>query len=136
MQDDLVLFRLIRFCIVGGITAIIHYGILYLCVEFLASTATVASSFGFVIAVICNYLLHYSWTFGETAPHGQTLLRYLVMISCGFVINGGLMWLGSEFLQLNYLLAQAIALVAVLIWNFSLAQLWVFAAKGSPRVGG
>lgn len=120
----------------GGITAVIHYGILYLCVEFLATTAMLGSSVGFVISVICNYLLHYSWTFGETAPHGPTLARYVVMISCGFAINGGLMWLGSEFWQLNYLLAQAIALVAVLAWNFSLAQLWVFTTKESPGAGG
>ena len=120
----------------GGITAVIHYGILYLCVEYLATGPTLGSSVGFVVSVMCNYLLHYSWTFGETAPHGPTLARYLVMISCGFAINGGLMWLASEVSQLNYLLAQAIALVAVLIWNFSLAQLWVFSTKESPGTGG
>ena len=114
----------------------VHYGILYLCVEFFAIPATLGSSVGFVIAVVCNYLLHYSWTFGETAPHGRTLARYGVMISCGFAINGGLMWLCSEFWQLNYLLAQAVALVAVLAWNFSVAQLWVFNAQEPPGKGG
>jgi putative flippase GtrA len=118
--------KLIRFGIVGVLTAVLHYGVLYIGVELVNAHATLASSVGFVVAVIFNYFMHYNWTFGEPAPHGRTLGRYLVMISCGFLINGGLMYAGEQWWSVHYLLAQALALVAVVLWNFVLSNTWVF----------
>jgi putative flippase GtrA len=103
--------KLIRFGIVGVLTAILHYGVLYFGVELVNAHA---------------YFMHYNWTFGEPAPHGRTLGRYLVMISCGFLINGGLMYAGEQWWSVHYLLAQALALVAVVLWNFVLSNTWVF----------
>jgi putative flippase GtrA len=118
--------RMLRFALVGGATAVIHYGLLYAGVELLELAATLASSVGFAIAVTFNYIMHYSWTFAEPAPHGRTALRYLLMICCGFMINGLLMHVCSTVLTVNYLLSQAVAMVAVLTWNFTVANFWVF----------
>jgi len=120
------LTRILRFGVVGVLTAILHYGLLYVGVEALQLNATVASSLGFVVAVIFNYLMHYSWTFGEPAPHGRTLQRYLVMITCGFLINAVVMYAGVHWLVLHYLLTQALALIVVVLWNFVLSNAWVF----------
>ena len=118
--------RFLRFCVVGLATAVLHYGMLYLGVEYAGLVPTLASSIGFVVAVTFNYSMHYSWTFGEPAPHGRTLLRYLVMVACGFVINGGVMYVASELMDIVYLISQAVALVAVLSWNYLVASYWVF----------
>ena len=118
--------RVLRFILVGGATALIHYGLLYAGVELLGLGAILASSAGFTIAVTFNYFMHYSWTFAEPAPHGRTALRYLLMICCGFMINGLLMYVCSTVLAVNYLLSQAVATVAVLTWNFTVANFWVF----------
>jgi putative flippase GtrA len=115
-----------RFGVVGVLTAVLHYGLLYVGVEALQLSATVASSLGFVVAVIFNYLMHYSWTFDGPAPHGRTLRRYLVMISCGFLINGAVMYAGVQWAALNYLLTQALALLVVVSWNFVMSNVWVF----------
>ena len=120
--------KLYRFGVVGVLTAVVHYGILYAGVEALGMGATPASSVGFVVAVVFNYLMHYSWTFPESAPHGRTLWRYLAMISGGFVLNMVVMHAGVHWLVLHYLLTQALALVVVVIWNFILSNLWVFRA--------
>jgi len=120
------LTRVFRFGVVGVLTAVLHYGLLYGGVEALQLNATLASSLGFVVAVIFNYMMHYSWTFGEPAPHGRTLRRYLVMITCGFLINAAVMYAGVHWLVLHYLLTQALALVVVVLWNFVLSNVWVF----------
>ena len=101
----------VRFGVVGVLTAVIHYGLLVLTVTCLQWETTAASSVGFVVAVSFNYFMHYGWTFAPgpeelPSPHGRTLLRYLVMIACGFVINGGLMFLSVHVIGLHYLLAQ------------------------------
>ena len=118
--------RVVSFCAVGAATAVIHYGILFVGVERFALAATLASSIGFIVAVTFNYFMHYSWTFAEPAPHGRTLLRYFLMIGCGFFINGLVMYMTSELLSIVYLLSQALAMVAVLTWNYLLANYWVF----------
>ncbi len=115
-----------RFGVVGALTAAIHYGLLFLGVEWLQLDTTLASSVGFVAAVIFNYLMHYSWTFGEPAPHGRTLWRYLVMIGCGFLINGGLMYAGVHGTGLHYLLLQTLVFAVVIAWNMAVSSLWVF----------
>ncbi len=120
--------KLFRFTVVGLITAAVHYGLLFLLVEFLGLQATIASSLGFLVAVAVNYLMHYSWTFAAPVPHGHALLRYIVMISLGFLINGGFMQFGVVALELNYLLVQLLAFVAVISWNFLVSSLWVFRA--------
>jgi len=120
------LTKVFRFGVVGVLTAILHYGLLYAGVEALQLDVTLASSLGFIVAVIFNYLMHYSWTFAEPAPHGRTLRRFLVMISCGFFINAAVMYAGADRLAFHYLLTQALALVVVILWNFMLSNFWVF----------
>ena len=120
--------KLVRFSIVGVITAGVHYGLLFLLVEFLDLQTTLASSVGFLVAVALNYLMHYSWTFAAPVPHGRAVFRYIVMISLGFLINGGVMQFGVLMLGFNYLLVQLVAFVAVITWNFLVSSLWVFRA--------
>lgn len=118
--------KLLRFCVVGVLTAALQCALLYGGVELAGGDPTIISSVAFVIVVIFNYLMHYSWTFSETAPHTQTLSRYLFMIFCGFLINGSIMYVGVAQFDINYLLVQAVAFAAVIAWNFSVALLWVF----------
>lgn len=124
-------FRLMRFGTVGVLTAMIHFGILYLGVEVFGLGSTLASSIGFVVCVIFNYLMHYSWTFAtpagvEQVPHGRALTRYLVMIACGFGLNGLIMYGGVHWLDWHYFVTQAVAAVSVIVWNLLVSNLWVF----------
>jgi len=120
------LTTVLRFGIVGVLTAILHYGLLFAGVELVALPAALASSMGFIVAVVFNYFMHYNWTFGEPAPHGRTLLRYVVMVACGFLLNGSVMYFGEHWSSLHYLLIQAFALVVVVLWNFVVSNTWVF----------
>ncbi len=124
-----------RFSIVGVLTALIHYGLLAIGVEVFDMGSTISSSIGFVVCVVFNYFMHYSWTFAtgheaQERPHGKTLARYFVMIICGFFINMSVMHLGVSLLQWHYFVVQLVAQVAVVLWNFTLANTWVFRTKG------
>ena len=125
--------RLIRFSIVGLLTAAFYFGLLSLIVELALAEPVMASAICYGAAVLLNYLMHYSWTFAPaedavSAPHGRALWRYLVMVACGFLINTALMYLMVHVLSWHYLAAQLIALVAVVTWNFLMSNFWVFKA--------
>lgn len=118
--------KTMRFGVVGVLTALLHYALLFFCVDWMGLNVILGSSLGFIIAVAFNYLMHHKWTFDEPAPHQRTLRRYLVMIGCGFVINASCMYLIEQMWEMHYLLAQTLAMVAVVLWNFVLANTWVF----------
>ena len=118
--------KVIRFSVVGVVTAILYYALLFFSVESLGVGATLASSVVYVIVIGFNYLMHHSWTFSQSAPHTNALSRYLVMVFCGFMINGFVMYVGVNHAGLNYLLVQTLAISIVILWNFSVALLWVF----------
>ena len=121
-----MLTRVARFSTVGVATAALQATLLYLGVELASLDPTLTSSVAFVIVVIFNYLMHYTWTFTDPGPHARTLSRYLFMIACGFLINGGVMYAGVEWLGINYLLVQVVAFACVIAWNFLVALMWVF----------
>lgn len=118
--------RIFRFAVVGFTTAALYYGLLYAGVEYLGLDAVLVSSVAYVVVISGNYLMHYSWTFAVASPHTTALKRYLIMTSCGFVINGLIMYVGVSSLQLNYLLVQAIAMGVIIVWNYCISSLWVF----------
>ncbi len=118
--------RLFRFGIVGGTTAALYYALLYVAVEWLEAGAVLSSAVVYLIVIALNYLMHYSWTFAVSSPHTTALKRYLVMTGCGFFINVSVMYIGVSVLHANYLLAQTVAMVVIIVWNFTLSSLWVF----------
>ena len=127
------LATLLRFSAVGLITAAFYFGLLALVVELELASPVLASVLCYIGAVLLNYQLHYSWTFApgegaQGAPHGKAFTRYLLMVSCGLVLNAALMYLMVHGFSWHYLLAQFAALVAVVTWNFVVSHLWVFRA--------
>ncbi len=120
--------RLTRFALVGVATAGIYYGLAWLVFAHTGSGALLASSIACVTALVFNYHAHYHWTFTADAPHGPLLVRYLVMVSVGTVLNGLVMYWGVDVLAGNFFLVQTIAAVTMVSWSLCLSTLWVFRA--------
>jgi putative flippase GtrA len=118
--------KVIRYCLVGVLTAVLQFTLVFVGVDGLHLGATLTSSVTFVIIIIFNYLMHYNWTYGVPAPHSKALTRYLVMTFCGFLLNGFIMYFGTALTEVNYLLVQAVAFAVIIIWNFCLSSFWVF----------
>ncbi len=115
-----------RFAAVGIATAALYYGLLVTSVEYFALAPTLASSICYVVAVVFNYLLHYSWTYAASTSHVRAGGRYLAMILTGFMVNGMVMHVGVNGLGIHYLLVQTCAVVVIAGMNFLMASLWVF----------
>lgn len=111
---------------VGIATAALFYGLVAAGVELTGLSPPVASAIAYPLVLGFNYLLHFNWTFGVSAPQTVAIGRYLVMVAFGFVLNGLVMHLGVIVLNVNYLLVQTLAMVAVISVNFVLSSLWVF----------
>ena len=127
--------KFVRFSIVGGVATIIQYAALIGMVERWHRNAVVASSLGYVLSAIANYLLNYYFTFRSDNRHRVAITRFAVVAAAGLVLNALLMELLAEKLRVPYLLSQILATVGTLLWNYWANSRWSFGRRPSPDGG-
>ena len=117
--------RFIRFAAVGGVATAIQYALLILLVRGFGMAPTLASSIGFVLSAVVNYLLNYRFTFQSDRPHGSAAAKFGLLAGTGLLINAASMHLmiGAG---VQYLIAQVCATGSVLFWNFIGNSFWTF----------
>ncbi len=118
--------QFLTFAFVGVIAAVAHYGVLILLVELTGMLPVFATLWGFLFGAAVSYVLNRRYTFRSDRPHRAAAPRFLAVSTGGFVLNGLVMLLLNEFWGMPYLLAQVIATLIVLFWNFSANRLWTF----------
>jgi putative flippase GtrA len=126
--DGRHLTRFVRYLAVGGISTAIQYVLLILLVRAFGMAPTPASTIGFALSAIVNYLLNYSFTFQSDRPHGPAAAKFAVLAGSGLVINAIIMHLlvtaGGR-----YLIAQVCATAVVLFWGFVGNTIWTFGVR-------
>jgi len=125
-KQTTLLEKFIRFACVGAFGVVVQYLILIVLIELFAQNTVIASAAGFVVAAGVNYYLNYHFTFASEKRHHETLVKFAIIASIGLALNSAIIALGTELLALHYLLAQALAIGVVLIWNFFGNLLWTF----------
>ena len=92
-----------RFCIVGGLTFLVDYGLLFLLTSVLDVHYLWSSAWAFIVAVIVNYYLCVFFVFHQAA---RSFARQVVFVGsslAGLGINQICMWLLVDKLALYYI---------------------------------
>lgn len=118
-----------RYCLVGGIAAALHFLILIGLVEFVGIAPIIATTVGFIFAVVLNYVMQYHWTFSASGPHRLKLLKFSSIAVFAMFINGGIFWLCNTLAGAPYLLSQFVATGIVVAINFRLNRHYVFSEE-------
>ena len=121
--------QFVIFSMMGAIGTSGHYLTLIFLVELWEVEAAIATTAGFIVGAFINYILNYHITFKSNKSHREALVKFLLIAAIGAVINTLIMYLGTSSLQYHYLLVQVIATLIVLLWNFSINKIWVFAVS-------
>jgi len=122
-----------RFLLVGSLVAIVQFSVLFALVQYVKLGALFASSIGFIISAALNYILNYTFTFRSNASHSKALARFIAVASVGLLLNGVLMQIGTEILQIHYIYSQIGAIAFVIIWNFVANRMWTFSGSDPTR---
>ncbi|MDC8757686.1 GtrA family protein [Janthinobacterium fluminis] len=118
------------FLVVGGLSTALHYLLAALGVVVLGLPVVLASSLGFALSALANYLLNARWTFRSAAAHGATAPRFVATCSAGLLLNVVLLSLLLS-LGMPVIPSQILTTLGVLIWNYIVNGLWTF--KNRPR---
>jgi putative flippase GtrA len=119
MMSNELIWKFLKFGVVGFTGLLVDFGITWLLKERLKLNAYVASSTGFTCAVINNYLLNRIWTFENHDPQVAVQFgKFVVVSAVGLVLNNSIIYLLKERFGFNFYVAKLVATAVVLLWNF------------------
>jgi putative flippase GtrA len=127
MIDEMLLWKFLKFCMVGSSGMIIDFGTTWLLKEKARVNKYLANSTGFVLAATSNYILNRFWTFHSA--NRQVVTEYLcfIIISVfGLAINNFVVYILTERMKFNFYLSKLFAVGIVILWNFSMNYLFTF----------
>ncbi len=127
MIDKFVIFKLMKYSLVGSSGMILDFGITWLLKEKFKINKYVANSTGFVLAASSNYFLNRFWTF--KSHNNQIATEYLSFFGIsiiGLLINNLIIYLLSDRIKLNFYSSKLIAIIIVTLWNFGMNYLFTF----------
>jgi len=117
--------KFLKFAVIGGAATGFHYAVAAALTLSGLASVVVASTIGFLLSALGNYLLNALFTFRTKAVDAHQGGRFALMVASGCTINAALLHAGV-LAGIPVVPAQLLTTVAVLFWNFAVSNRWVF----------
>lgn len=118
--------QIIKFGLVGGIAFIIDYSLLYILTEYLNIYYLYSSIISFIISLIFNYILSIKWVFDVSKQQGlKDFIIFIVLSIIGLLINGLIMYIMVDEINIHYMFSKLISTFIVMIWNFISRKIFI-----------
>ena len=127
MKLKKLIVEFIKYCFVGGLAFLGDIGTIFVCKEYILSSFSnglyLSVIIGFIVGLTVNYILSVIFVFtgAKEAVKGEQVIffiQFAVIGVIGLLMTEGLMFLGVEFLKINYLIVKIFAAGVVLVWNY------------------
>jgi putative flippase GtrA len=118
--------RFHAFSAVGILTTAVHYFILWAGTEIFSAPPVLASSAGYAVGGLVSYLVNYRYTFFSKEYHRKAAPKFMLVVSFGFFLNGALMSLFINNLEIELWVSQVMTTLVCLVWNYVSSKLFVF----------
>lgn len=112
--------QLFRYVFVGGLAFFVDYCILFLLTEYAGVPYLISAAIAFVAGLVVNYLISISWVFSESRSDkpAKEFFFFAVIGAIGLGINELIMWVGTDLMQIHYMISKIISTMIVFFWNF------------------
>ena len=119
--------QIIKFGIVGGLAFLIDYGIMVLCKEIFGFNVLLSAGFGFTISVIFNYIASVKWVFNVNQNNSKSkqFIIFIIFSIMGLILTEIIMYIGTDIMNISYLLVKIVATLIVMIFNFITRKLFL-----------
>ena len=117
--------QFVIFLFVGGSSALVDIGSLYLFNKILLWNNELSISLAFILGLVFNYFSHTYFTFQDKASIGN-LIKYLILDLLNYINTIILMYLLTEFLDIDIIIAKVITLPVIAVTTFIISKIWVY----------
>ena len=131
-KTDDVKIQFFRYLFVGGFSAVVNIGSLYIFKELLSIYYLIANVLGFTLGLITNYLLSKCLVFSKENNMNRIIefITYAIIGVIGLGLDTLFLWIFTEKMNIYYLISKIVATGLVFIWNFSARKcLYIIANK-------
>ena len=125
-HPNTTLRKLTAFGLVGVVGTSAHYLVLVVLVEITGIDPVTATSIGFVVGALVNYVLNRRYTFRSHKAHLDAGPKFFLIAIFTGILNSLLVYAGVSLMGANYLVVQIGATCVVFLANFALNSLWTF----------
>ena len=127
-----------QFSIVGVTNTVVDYGLFYLLTRQGGLSYLAANPISVEIAIIWSFIWNSLWTFSERKMNQPLTTRFIIfqVVSLGgLVVSQLALLLLGEFLGIHDLIAKALTIPIVLVFNYLLNSRWTFrdTSEGAAR---
>ena len=116
--------RGLRFAVTGLFVTALHALVAVLFINFVAPQPPLANGVAFTVATVVSYVINTTWSFSARL-HGRTLLRFLSVSACGFLLAMFVAW-AAQMAGLNYLLGIVAVALTIPAFTFVLHNFWTY----------
>jgi len=118
--------QLLRYAGAGAIGTAAHYALLIGLVQLAGLGPVLASTIGAVAGALVNYGLNHRYTFKSDKAHGHALPRFALVAAASVALNALVLAALLAYVTPNYLIAQVIATLVVMIAGYAANRRWTF----------
>ncbi len=112
--------------LVGSANTLIGYAIFGVGYKILELNYNLALAIAYALGILIGYVNHRRVTFKSTAGHQQAFTRFVLTYVLVYLLNAGILTALTEWVRLDPLIGQAVALVVVTLMSFVIQRVWVF----------
>jgi putative flippase GtrA len=118
--------KFLAFGAVGAIGTSAHYLVLILLVEAFRADPVPATTLGFLVGALVNYILNHSYTFKSAKAHLDAGPKFFLVAIATGLLNSLMLHVGVRYLGQDYLQVQVITTLILFAANFGLNSIWTF----------
>lgn len=124
-----------RFVVVGGVSFIIDFALLYVFQEFVFKRVfcgvLLSQALSFTISLIIHYFLATFWVFrghavNNAASHARASSLFVVTNLIGLALNELALLIGSTLLGFHYMVVKLFAAALVMLWNYAAQKFFIY----------
>lgn len=124
--------RFTRYCTVGVVGIVVNTAVLFLFTNVLGFFYLVSAIMAHEISIISNFFMNDGWTFKGLVTQNKPqdvayrAFKYNIAKVTGIAISISLLFVMTEFLSINYIYANVLAITMGVLWGYSTSTMIVW----------
>lgn len=120
------LTQFIKYSLSGSIAVLFRLIILWVGVEYLLLGEILSAFIGAICSVCINYLIQHKFVFRKSGSHLRFFSRFIFVVTLMQSLNLFLFWLLLTYTNIQYILAQTMAIGIIFVINYIINSRFTF----------